>query len=544
MNDRSEYANAVVKEFEQLATNRGNEESHWQEISSRIYPAHSRLFQGYGNQTTGEKRTEELFDSTASIALKRFGAILDSLLTPRNQTWHRLVPSDKKLLKNRQAVMWFEEVNRLLLKYRYTPQANFSAQNYQNYLSLGAYGTGCVFIDQMAGSPGIRYKNVHLSEVFFVENHQGIIDKAYRRFWMTARQINQKWKSKIPDNVKAKLATDPESKFEVIHKVGPNEDFQYGRLDHKGMEISSCYILKEGRAILEEGGYTSFPYAISRYEQITGENYGRGPAADVLPAVKTLNEQKKTVLKQGHRSVDPVLLAHDDGVLDGFSMKPGALNTGGVSADGRPLVHALPVGNIAIGKDLMDDEKAVINDAFLVTLFQILLETPEMTATEVLERTREKGILLAPTVGRQNSEYLGPMINRELDVLSYQELLPPMPQVLVEARGQYEIVYDSPISRAQRAEEAAGLQRSIQHTLEIVNVTQDPSLLYHYNFNEIIPEMAAIQGVPLKWMNDPKVVAQMKQQQMQAQEEQAMIQAAPAAAALTKAQAVASKARG
>ena len=36
----------------------------------------------------------------------------------------------------------------------------------------------------------------------------------------------------------------------------------------------------------------------------------------------------------------------------------------------------------------------VINDAFLVTLFQILTETPEMTATEVIERTREKGALL------------------------------------------------------------------------------------------------------------------------------------------------------
>lgn len=43
----------------------------------------------------------------------------------------------------------------------------------------------------------------------------------------------------------------------------------------------------------------------------------------------------------------------------------------------------------------------------LVTLFQILTETPQMTAAEVVERTNEKGILLAPTVGRQQSEYLG-----------------------------------------------------------------------------------------------------------------------------------------
>ena len=47
----------------------------------------------------------------------------------------------------------------------------------------------------------------------------------------------------------------------------------------------------------------------------------------------------------------------------------------------------------------MDEERSLINDAFLVSLFQILTETPNMSATEVIERTNEKGILLAPTVG-------------------------------------------------------------------------------------------------------------------------------------------------
>lgn len=541
----SEYAQEICKEFDQLAGQRGNWESHWQEIAERILPAHSNLFTSLGSaQTQGEKRTEHIFDSTASVALKRFGAILDSLLTPRNQTWHRLMPSDLGLLKNRQTMLWFEDVNRILLKYRYAAAANFSSQNQQNYLSLGAYGTGCVFVDMLKGSPGLRYRNIHLGEIYFSENHQGIVDKAYRRFNMTARQLAQKWDGKLPASVKAKLQTNSEQQFEVIHCVKPNEKLDRSRSDYRGMAYSSIYILKDGNVELEESGFSSFPYSISRYEQAPGETYGRSPAMDVLPAIKTLNEQKKTVLKQGHRAVDPVLLAHDDGILDGFSLKPGAINTGGVSADGRALVQALPVGNIAIGKDLMDDERAIINDAFLVTIFQILVETPTMTATEVIERTREKGILLAPTIGRQQTEYLGPMIEREIDLLAQQGLLPPMPQYLIDAQGDYRIEYDSPISRAQRAEEASGIMRSIESTLSIVNVTQDPSLLYHYNFNEIIPEMAQIQGVPSRWMNDPKVVAQMKAQQAQAQEEQTMIQAAPAAAAMVKAQAVAQKAKG
>ena len=78
-----------------------------------------------------------------------------------------------------------------------------------------------------------------------------------------------------------------------------------------------------------------------------------------------------------------------------------------------------------------------------------------MTATEVIERTTEKGILLAPTVGRQQSEYLGPLIERELDLLAQMRLLDPMPPQLRERAPRiYETVYTSPLSRAARAQEA------------------------------------------------------------------------------------------
>jgi len=97
-----------------------------------------------------------------------------------------------------------------------------------------------------------------------------------------------------------------------------------------------------------------------------------------------------------------------------------------------------------------------------VTLFQILTESPQMTATEVLERAREKGMLLAPTMGRQQSESLGPSIEREIDILDQQGLLPEMPDILKEVGSDYKVEYDSPLSRAQKAEETAGVFRSLE----------------------------------------------------------------------------------
>lgn len=543
MDKESEIAIEICQQFQRISGNRGTWESHWEEIAQRVLPSYSNAFTSRFGQTStdGAKKTEQIFDSTAAVALNRFAAILDSLLTPRNQTWHRLMASNPSIQRDRQAILWFEEVNRLLFKYRYAPKANFASQNQQNYKSVGAFGTGCMFTDDLKSEVGLRYKAVHLGEVFFVENHQGIVDEAWRHFSLTARQAVQKWGNKVPDRIKDALKSSPEQKFFFIHCVRPRQEPDYDRKDYKGMPYEAYYVSVEGQMLLEEEGFNTFPYAISRYEQALNEVYGRSPAMDVLPAIKTLNEEKKTVLKQGHRAVDPVLLAHDDGVLDSFSMKPGYVNYGGVSKDGQPLVHALPVGNIAVGKELMDDERAVINDAFLVTIFQILVETPQMTATEVMERVKEKGILLAPTIGRQQSEYLGPLIERELDVLARQKILPPMPQVLIEARGEYRIEYDSPLTRAQRAEEASGLMRTIEAALNVVNVTQNQEPLDFFNWDIIIPEISSIQGVPAKWMRDMKAVEMIRQGRAQQAQNQEMMNAAPGTAAVIKSVAAAKR---
>lgn len=538
MADRNdEIAFEVIKLFEFVSTNRGTWESHWEEIAERIIPSYKGRFHSQF-VTPGSKNTEEIFDSTAALALGRFAAILDSLLTPRNSTWHRIIGDTPEVNKNRQARLWFDEVNRLLFKFRYAPSANFSSQNQMNFKSLGAFGSAALFIDDLADprERGLRYKNCNLGEIYFIENHQGIIDTVVRHFMLTARQAVQKWgQANLSDNVLAALAENENQEFFFIHCVKPRGDIEPERLDFRGMPFVSYYVDHSGRKLIEENGYNTFPYAPSRYEQAPGEVYGRSPAMDVLPAIKTLNEQKKTILKQGHRTVDPVLLMHDDGVLDSFSLRPGAMNAGGVSKDGKPLVHSLPIGRVDIGKDLMDDERAVINDSFLVTLFQLLTDTPTMTATEVMERTREKGILLAPTLGRQQSERLGPQIERELDILSRQGLLPPMPPVLEEAGAQFKIEYDSPLSRAQRAEEASGLLRTVESTLGVVNVTQDPEPLDHFNWDVIVPEIADINGVPVKWRKSMKQVQQIRENRAKQQQAQQAIQAAPGAAQVMKA---------
>ena len=531
---------AVVVEQEAAAAMRGTFEQAWEQIAARILPNYVSQFQGQnrGIWTPGVQNTQEMVDATGALALTRFAAAMESMLTPRSSLWHSLLPSDGNLMKDRETRLWFEEVTKLLFRMRYAPNANFASQKHEDYMMLGAFGTGNLFIDALQSSyeRGLRYRAVHLGQTYFQENHQGIIDRVFRRFSLTARQAVQQFGEKLPEEI-AKQASDPKRSTTphwFIHRVSPREDYDPQRRDGKGMRYQSVYVSLTKKVTVREGGYHSFPYAVSRYVTTPGELYGRSPAMMALPAIKSLNEMKKTMLKQGHRTVDPVLLAHDDGILDTFSMRPGAVNPGGVNAEGRPLVHALPTGNLAAGKDSMEEEKGTINEFFLVTLFQILVETPQMTATEVIERAREKGALLSPTMGRQQSESLGPMIERELDVLRELRLLPEMPPALIEARGQYTVQYESPLSRMARAEEASGFMRTLDYLKEVVQVTQNPDPLDYFNWDVAVPALMDIHGVPPSWRNSVAQVESLRQGRSEQADQQKMLDAAPALSSAMK----------
>ena len=184
----------------------------------------------------------------------------------------------------------------------------------------------------------------------------------------------------------------------------------------------------------------------------------------------------------------------------------------------------------------MEMERRVINDAFLITLFQILVDTPAMTATEVLERAREKGMLVAPTAGRLQAEFLGPMIERELQLLASQGLLPEMPPILRDSPEamEYKIEYDSPMSRMQRAEKASGFMRALDVAANYAKNTQDISPLDWFNFDNAMPEILDIHGAPTSWTRSLEEVIATREQRAEQQQQQQMVEAAPAIAGMMK----------
>jgi hypothetical protein len=522
---------SLCKRYEKLKGDRNVLDNHCQEIAERILPYRADFTV---QRTMGEKRQERVFDATASIALTRFVSAFTSMITPEGQRWHGLTSSNAELNKILAVREYYEAVASILFRERY--RGGFGSQVQEVFTSLGAFGTGSYLIEP-SKKGGIYYKAQPLSKYWVAENDEGKIDTVYRSYQFTAHQAYQHFKELTPKIILDQLQDSPDKVFDFFQCIMPNEDYQDGRLDYKGMKYASYDIcMQDKEKMVKVGGYHEFPMPVSRFMTIAGEPYGYSPAMTVLPDVKMLNEMEKTNITAAHLLTSPPWLIADDLMGSAINFKPSALNYGGVNAAGQQLIQPMMTGgNPNISLEMTQQKRQVINDAFYVSLFQILVETREMTATEVVERAREKAALLAPSFSRQNVELISPTVERELGILARQGKLPDMPPELIEAQGEYEVVYDSPLARAQRSEETAGFARTMEMITPIAQL--DQSVLAMFDFEQTARGLADLNGMPARWMRTPEEVAALREQQAQAQQAQQLMQAAPILADVQKKQA-------
>lgn len=527
-------ASDILDKHERMRQQRVHFEKTWQDIAERIVPRKSefRRQRGRSTEVKGERKTDKIFDAAPALALDRFAAAMHSLVTPRNQQWHGLKPQDPGIAENVEVRRYLEEVNKRLFSARYS--SNFDNSVHECYFDAGAFGNMALYIGDRLGRQ-IYYRTVPVEQLFFMENEYGVIDLVHREFPMTARQAAEKFGLKnLPMPIKDAAERRPEQEFWFVHCVKPRTDADVSRKDYKGMAFASYFISIDDRSIVSEGGFRTFPYAVSRYAVTAGEVYGRGPASLILPDVMMLNEMNRTTIQAAQLAVLPPLLAHRDGILDAIRLTPAAINYGGVDDNGRQMIQPMKFGeSLNIGLEMMDQKRTLINDAFWNTLFQILVDTPNMTATEAMLRAQEKGALLAPTASRIETEFLTPMVERELDILAAAGELPPMPDVLMESGGLFEIEFSSPLERARRAEEGVAILRTFEQLAPMAQVA-GPSVFRRFNMDEAAKVLAEINGVPSSILLSDDELEQAKAAEQQQAELASVLQAAPVAASAAK----------
>lgn len=520
-----------MSEQSRMETGRANFNSLWQDVADRVDPAAGNFTV---QSTPGTPKGEKQFDAKATIALGRATAAFESMVAPRTQKWQGLMPSNRALRKDQAIKVYMEAFRDLLFSVRYSIRANFANQNSEAIRSFLNFGNGVMYVDDDPGK-SLRYKTTPLTESYFAEDHNGRIDRFHRKFMLTSRQLAQKFpQATWSTAIQSAIDKRPDEKFELIHRVCTNWDLDPRRRDHAGMPLLGMYLLPCEQQVVEVAGFGSMPYLVSRYRVNPGEVYGRGPVMDILANIKTLNEMKKTNLRAGQRMADPPLLASKDGIgRPPFNLRAGYVNYGMIDDSGRPLIRPLETGgNLPVSLEMQQQEGSIVDDALFVTLFQILQENPNKTATQVLEEVQQRGILMSPPVGNLQFGFYGPLTLREIDLMAniggglwLEQQLGEMPQALADAGGEFEIEYDAPINKAQRAEEGIAILTTMQDLAAFAQV--DPTVVQCVKVKESFVRLAEIRGMASDLLSTPEEIEAAQEAEQQQADLQQILAAAP-----------------
>lgn len=519
----------ILSAHEDMESTRGNWESLWESVARLVLPRGDDF---KSKHSPGDQRNHRQYDAFPMAALDKFAAALEAGLMPRTTIWHRLTTGDQDLDNERDVGVYLDDLNNLLWTTRYSPRANFASQAHEVRLSLGAFGTGAMLVEPREGG-GVQYSSVHLSEIYIRQNYFGVVDTVHRKFCLTARQAVQLFRDAAPEKIIAEYNSGKVGKrFEFIHAVMPREDYERGRMDMKGKPWAGSYVFPEGKAIVREDGYEEMPYLVPRYATSSREVYGRGPGTMLLPDIAMLQEMRRTTIEAANMAVDPPVLLPDDAISE-FDLAPGSRNYGAMDENGNHLAAPWNSGvNLNIGLEMISDTRNQIDDGFLGVYFRVLLENPNMTATQAMLIAQQQGQMTAPAVGRMQTEWLNPLIRRESAILYRQgrhpEIPPRLLEYLQEKNKTLDVEYVSPLTLAARSEEAVAILRTFEALAPIAQI--DPTIFKRFDNHEIAETVADVNGVPARVLKDEGQM-QAEQEREQAMQMAGMaLEAAPVAA--------------
>lgn len=463
----------------------------------------------------GSRRTEKLFDSTVNQANNTLAASMHGSLTSPLIKWFNLSMRVEELNQQEDVKLWLSFVeNMIFLALRLS---NFNSEIFEVYLDLGSVATACLFEEEMIGQfafNGLNFRSIEIQEYVAAEDMTGQIDTLFRKFRMTARNLEERFgRDKLSEPTRKKLETKPDEEITIAHAVFPRSEFeQRTKPAPLNKKIASVFFEWEKSNELEEGGFDEFPYMVPRWAKSSGEIYGRGPGWTALPDVKTINRQVQLKLRGLAKAIDPPMKMLEDGVI-GKIFK---------TASGVTVVRSMESlltfqEQIRFDVNAIEEEKLreAIKRIYFADQLQLPQGGPQMTAFETQVRFDLMQRLLGPTFGRLVTELLNPLIDRTFGILSRNGMLPEAPPIL---QGQeIDIEYEGPLARAQRGGDITAMQRWLEVNAPFLQ--SNPELLDVIDLDIWAKHSANIVGIPPSTMRSIQAILEKREAAAQAQAE-------------------------
>ena len=436
-------AEGLLARYQRALERRRLWEAHWQECYEFALPQRTGLF----GSPVGGKRTDRLFDGTAPDAVDQLAASLLAELTPPWTRWFGLeggVGLDE--VGRASLAPLLEDVAETLRLH--FDRSTFAVELHQCFLDLVTIGTAALLFEE--APPGeisaFRFSAIPMTELTLDEGPSGRLDVVYRHAAMPLSHVRHRFPDADVPDVRPGGDDSGDPLVEVLEASEPVPNgYRYTAL----LLPSGSHWSGERTVVLRDGMFPASPFVCFRWLKAPGEAYGRSPVMKALPDIKTANKVVELVLRNASIAVTGIWMAEDDGVLNpaNISLLPGSIIPKAPGSSG--LTPLATPGRFDVSQLVLDDLRARIRHALLADrLGQV--NSPRMTATEVLERSTQMARILGATYGRLQTELLTPLVMRAVSILRRRG---EIPDLRVDGR-LVDLRYSAPVARQQARDDA------------------------------------------------------------------------------------------
>lgn len=516
-----EKAKKYLRRLKHLEEIRQETDAHCKEISEYILPRRGKFMALGQTPIQGEKKRSKIIDNTAGRAMRVLKAGMQGGLTSPSRPWFRLGTEDADLTEFGPVKDWLFDVERKM--YAVFRRSNFYQSTHSLYGEEAGFGTACLYEEEDIEN-AVRFRLITMGEYAIAQNAGGVVDTCYRRYFMTARQMVERFgRDNVSNSVQQSVekTESEDTRFQVVHAVQPRNERDINGADRLNMPWESVYIEYENpQDVLEMGGYQEFPFFCPRWEVAGSDDYGRGPGMDILPDVKMLQELQATSLTALHKTADPPLNVPST-MKDRLNRFPGGINFyDSTNPDGIKPLYEVKFDTASVDAKIERVQNAVeqglFNDVFL--MIATMPGYQPRTATEIMERHEEKLIMLGPVIERNIHELLDPCINRTFKILYRMGLIPIPPEELQDQ--ELKVEYISLLAQAQKFASAHSVQATVSFGLSLAEAK--PEILDKIDFREAIEEYADVVGAPagvIRSDDEADILAQARAEEQRKQEQ-------------------------
>lgn len=518
---------AVYRRYKKLENDRSSWRSHWMEITDYLATRRGRYLLE-SKDSRGRKRNNKIIDNTGGQALRTLVAGMMSGLTSPARPWFRLQTLDDELIDAPQVKSWLGQVEIVLR--RLLAGSNFYNSASNLYKELGAFGTEPL-LRLRHPKRTVHYRNYTAGEYVIAEDQFGDVDTLGRMFTMTVSQIVERFVAPHGDEGWSKVSAvvkrlwdhgNYDEPIQVVHMIQPRNkaEIDSERLDGKGRAWADLYfeLGSDKDVFLQESGYSRKPFFCPRWDVLDGDTYGRSPGMEHLGDIKQLQHQQRRKAQGIDKMVNPPMTAPNNMKGKPTTVLPGQTTYVDPAAGGNGFQPAYQVTPQLsdLKEDIMEVQER-IQRGFYADLFAMMINSDrrQMTATEVAERHEEKLILLGPVLQRLNTEWLDPLIEDLFAIALEMDLLPPMPEALMET--EIEIKYISLLAQAQEAVAATAIERTYGFAANLYEV--DPSIMDNLSGDDALREYGDIVGISPGIVREKSAVEAIREERAQKEEE-------------------------